>query len=78
MAGFSVECLLKASLMKKLNVLNLADLERVLGKRGNDRAESTVFTHNLEELLELTGGLGRLRRSKCWRAFSVVNRWTPS
>jgi HEPN domain-containing protein len=76
LAGYSVECLLKAALMKRIGVRNLMDLEDALLRRRLMPAEATVFTHHL---VQLTGGLERLRdNAAVFRAFNVVNRWSPA
>ena len=44
-AGYSIECLLKAKLMQMYNCRHLRELEEELQGRGVLAAEATVFTH---------------------------------
>ena len=79
MAGYSIECLLKAKLMDMYNCRNLYQLEDELQRRGVLTTNATVFTHQLEPLLRLAGGLGRLKQNRrMWSLFNVVNRWVPA
>jgi HEPN domain-containing protein len=52
MAGYSLECALKATLMREWGVTNLGDLEDVL--RQQHASEGSLFTHDLERLFSLT------------------------
>src|SRR4051794_26926619 len=61
LAGYSVECLLKAKLMEMFNCRHLSQLEEELQQRGRLGGRQTVFTHALEALLELTGAANRMR-----------------
>lgn len=79
LAGYAVECQLKAKLMQIYNTKNLFELETELQRRGTLTATATIFTHHLELLLELTQGLARLRQnSTLWPQFTMVNRWVPA
>ena len=79
LAGYAVECALKAQLMRKFDCRTLDDLEQELGRRGILPVQKTVYTHQLISLLELTGSLPRMRRNLVlWRMFSVVNKWVPA
>jgi len=79
LAGYAVECLLKTKLMQKYECRHLMELEAELRQRGEIGACVTVFTHELEMLLRLTGGRDRLRQSaETWRAFTLVNQWVPA
>jgi hypothetical protein len=79
LAGYSVECLLKTKLMKKFDCQHLRELEEELQRRGVLPASATIFTHQLEVLLRLTGGTDRLRQDQAlWRLFNMVNRWVPA
>ncbi len=79
LAGYAVECQLKAKLMQIYNAKNLFELETELQRRGTLTATATIFTHHLELLLELTQGLDRLRQnSTLWPQFTMVNRWVPA
>ena len=78
MAGYSIECRLKAKLMRMFDCRHLRDLEHELRRRGALCADATVFSHELEILLHLTQGLDRLRQNEpIWRSFNMVNRWVP-
>ena len=78
-AGYSIECLLKAKLMEIYNCRNLYQLEDELQKRGILTTRATVFTHQLEPLLRLAQGFTRLRQNRrMWLSFAVVNRWLPA
>lgn len=79
MAGYAVECLLKAKLMRKFDRRNLSELEDELQRRGMLAAQATVFTHHLEALLGMAQGLDRLRGNRTlWQQFNRVNRWIPA
>ena len=79
LAGYAVECLLKARLMRRYDCRTLRDLETELARRRLLAADRTVFTHQLEPLLRLTGARDRLSRDAALlRAFGTVNRWTPA
>lgn len=79
LAGYSIECLLKAKLMQMYNCRHLRELEEVLQRRGVLAAEATVFTHHLEVLLRLAKGQKRLRQNRTlWPLFSIVNLWMPA
>ncbi len=77
LAGYAVECLLKARLMRIFRCSHLRDLEEELRRRGLLGDDRTVFTHQLEPLLWLAGGYDRLVQERPGRqAFQVVNRWS--
>ncbi|MDB5337830.1 MAG: hypothetical protein JWN70_3449 [Planctomycetaceae bacterium] len=79
LAGYSIECLLKAKLMKIFDCQNLLDLEDDLQRRHLLAENATIFTHQLESLLRLTNGLHRLRQNiQLWPLFNMVNRWMPA
>ena len=79
MAGYSIECLLKAKLMGMYACSNLRDLEEELQRRKLLAEHATIFTHQLEVLLRLANGLERLRQnSTLWPLFNIVNRWIPA
>lgn len=74
LAGYAVECKLKAIAMESVNVWTLADLARRW--RVDDRE---VYQHGLEALVKRLPLYHRLQRSVVWRDFaSHVNRWRPS
>lgn len=79
LAGYSIECLLKAKLMRMFDCSNLRDLEDELKRRNLLGEHATIFTHQLEVLLRLANGLDRLRHNvTLWPVFSIVNRWIPA
>ncbi len=79
MAGYSVECLLKAKLMRMYGCSNLRDLEEELQRRGLLAEQATIFTHQLEILIRLANGMDRLRQHpQLWPLFNIVNRWIPA
>lgn len=79
LAGYAVECLLKVRLMRIFGCRHLRELEDELERRGLLRSDRTVFTHQLESLLRLTGGLERLSQNpETRRALRVVNRWSSA
>src|ERR1700723_3049431 len=79
MAGYSIECLLKTKLMRMFSCRNLRELEEQLQNKGILAGEATIFTHQLELLLRLANGIGRLRQNEeLWRHFNRVNRWVPA
>jgi len=78
-AGYALECLLKAKLMRRFDCRNLGELEDELGRRNLLPGHVTIYTHHFETLLELTGGLARLRSNRSlWPRFNVANRWVPA
>lgn len=79
LAGYAIECLLKTKLMRLFDCRQLRELEEELQRRGVLGGQATIFTHQLETLLRLTGGLDRLRQNEpLWRSFNMVNRWVPA
>lgn len=79
LAGYAIECLLKTKLMRLFDCRQLRELEEELQRRGVLGGQATIFTHQLETLLRLTGGLDRLRQNEpLWRLFNMVNRWVPA
>jgi HEPN domain-containing protein len=79
LAGYGVECLLKKKLMEKFQCQRLLELEQELQQRGLLALEATVYTHQLERLLRLAGGLDRIRQNRdAWSRFNLVNRWLPA
>jgi HEPN domain-containing protein len=79
LAGYSLECLLKVKLMRMFGCRNLLELEDELRASGRLPADTTVFTHHLRALLELTGRLDQLRQNEAeWRRWNLVNQWVPA
>src|SRR5437899_12929150 len=61
LAGYSLECLLKVKLMQRYRCRTLEVLEDDLHERRLLRRSRSMFTHELEPLLRLLGGVDRLR-----------------
>ncbi len=79
LAGYAVECLLKAKLMQIYDCRTLRELESELKRRSILPAHGTVFTHQLKDLIRLAPGHPRLlNNSQMLSVFNDVNRWTPS
>lgn len=58
---------------------DLTELEDELVSRRLLRTDDTVFHHNVELLLRLTGGFDRLRQDRAtWLAFASVNHWSSA
>jgi hypothetical protein len=78
-AGYAMECLLKALLMKRYEVDNLDDLERVLKKRGKLRVNATIYDHRIELYVQAADQTDRLRNDQAaYREFVKANSWLPS
>lgn len=79
LAGYSIECVLKAKLMRKFSCRHLSALEVELQRKGLLSSHQTVFSHQLERLLRLTGRMNALRQeADLWRSFNIANRWVPA
>lgn len=80
LAGYAIECLLKAQLMEKFGLDTLQELEGEIVRRSGHPLD--VFTHSIEALLQLSGARDRLLQSsgdqKILRAYHTCNRWNPS
>jgi hypothetical protein len=73
-AGYAVECKLKAIAME---VNGCRDLEEL--RRRWRVTEQDIYTHGLEALARRLPLYHRFRRSTVWRSFTTqVNRWRPS
>jgi hypothetical protein len=80
LAGYSIECKLKARLMEMYNLDTLdqleAEIERRVGRQVN------VFTHSIEVLFGLTGARDRLvndpKKPAALRAYQRCNTWKPA
>jgi HEPN domain-containing protein len=78
-AGYSIECLLKAKLMQRFGCRTLEKLEDELHARRLLRRGRSVFTHELELLLRLLDGLERARSDRRGaERFDLVNKWVPA
>lgn len=79
LAGYGVECQLKAALMKMHGCFNLKELAELLIDKDVIEGPKEVYTHSLEKLLALTGRVDAVRANETVvRHFSVVNRWIPA
>lgn len=77
--GYAVECLLKAKLMRVFGCHHLAELQLELRKRGILAEDATVYLHSLQDLMNLTMQMHRLRQDPAIRArFREANRWVPA
>lgn len=74
LAGYAVECKLKAIAMEIHGCWTLQELAK-----NWDVDERDVFTHGLECLIQRLPFHIRFTRSRVWRLFAgQVNRWKPS
>jgi HEPN domain-containing protein len=64
LAGYSIECLLKAKLMRMYECRRLGELEQELQRLGRLSAQVSIFTHQFELLLKCAQGMERLRQSE--------------
>jgi hypothetical protein len=79
LAGYSLECLLKAKLMQRFRCRTLEALEDELHERSLLRRDRSVFTHQLEPMVQLLGAKDRLKdNDQVYAAFNLANRWLPS
>jgi hypothetical protein len=80
LAGYGIECKLKARLMEMYRLDKLEDLEDEIERRFGQRV--SVFTHSIEVLFGLTGARERLRndprRPKALEAYQRCNMWRPA
>ena len=77
LAGYAIECRLKAVLMEKFNVNRIQELESALEKRIG--RSINAFTHNIEVLFSFTDAYGRLKDrpiTEDLRAYRKCNTWT--
>ncbi len=76
LAGYAVECRLKAKLMEILNVWNLDELESQLARRFRQRL--SLRTHELEILMTFLDRLVGIRsrmRKEILRDYTLCSRW---
>lgn len=74
LAGYAIECKLKATAMEVFEVDNLKELSDRIGGDVN-----SVYTHGLESLVGLMPFESRFRNGDAWKDFSLyVNRWSPA
>ncbi len=73
LAGYAIECKLKAIAMETFRCRTLEELRVKLGVDERD-----IYAHGLELLAARLRLFDRLRKSHIWRDFAQVNRWRPS
>lgn len=74
LAGYAIECKLKAIAMEVYDCWTLDELARKWRVETRD-----VYDHRLERLAKRLPLYGRFQESEVWRLFAgVVNRWQPS
>ena len=80
LAGYSIECKLKARLMEMYGINTLQDLEAELERRIG--GTPNVFSHSIEVLFGLTGVRDRLlkdpKRPTALRSYHRCNTWKPA
>jgi len=75
LAGYALECRLKASLMEKFGALTLEALEATLSRQYQGGSVE-VATHNLEYLFGFTGAISRMRSGdENHRAYRTCLTW---
>ena len=75
LAGYSIECKLKARLMEKYDVMHLEDLEAELVRRFGRSVD--LRTHSFEYLLEFAQARQRLNANeRALQAFRQCNKWS--
>lgn len=80
LAGYVIECRLKARLMEMHGCLTLKELGRRLSAR-YPRATESITTHNIEALLSYTGVLERMQAHADMdtkRAYYLCRTWRTS
>jgi hypothetical protein len=74
LAGYAIECKLKAIAMEVNRCRDLGELQEIWGVTENE-----VYTHGLEALAKRLPLYPRFRQSAVWRLFAgQVNLWRPS
>jgi hypothetical protein len=74
LAGYAIECKLKAIAMEVFRCRNLKELQRKWSV-----TEQDVFTHGLESIAMRLPVYHRFRKSDVWKDFAgQVNRWRPA
>lgn len=80
LAGYSVECKLKARLLEMYDLNTLEQLEEEIERRLGHPVN--LFTHSIEALFGLTGARDRLLQNtnhpNALRAYQRCNRWKPA
>jgi len=78
-AGYAIECTIKARLMSMFEVDHLEDLETKIKQRGLIAESDSLFDHRIELYVRVSGRLDAMRQDKVvWPAFNLANRWIPS
>ncbi len=78
LAGYAVECRLKARLMEIYHSRNLKELQERLAERFNDE-RLEVASHNIERLMSYTGAIARLTKNKeTLIAYRICLKWKPA
>ncbi|RLB99598.1 MAG: hypothetical protein DRI57_33365 [Deltaproteobacteria bacterium] len=72
LAGYYIECRLKARLMEMYGIWTLEELETRLSQRTGKPVRA--FTHSIEVLMTHTGALSRMD-GKVRRSFAMCNQW---
>jgi hypothetical protein len=81
MAGYAIECTIKAKLMKVFKKRTLEDLEVELKRRGLIPDRTSLFDHRIELYMRASGRLDTLKgkgKEPLWQSFNVANQWLPS
>jgi len=80
LAGYSIECKLKARLMEMYNLDRLEQLEVEIERRLQHPV--SVFTHSIEVLFDFTGARARLlanpKSQLVLQAYHLCNTWKPA
>lgn len=80
LAGYFIECKLKVRLMRIHNLDTLDQLEAYVARRKGGR--TSVYTHDIGLLFELTGARQRLqgspKRRSVLNAYNLCYKWRPS
>ncbi len=78
-AGYAIECLIKAKLMERFKQSNLEDLEAELKRRHVIPQRASLFDHRFELYVKASGRSDVLKSDHAlWRSFNIANRWVPS
>lgn len=72
LAGYYIECKLKARLMEMYNIWTLEELENRLSQRTGKSVRA--FTHSIEVLMTHTGAMKRMD-DNVRRSFAKCNQW---
>ncbi len=79
LAGFAVECLLKARLMERFDCHTLSELDAELQRRRQLAAGQTVARHKIARLMRLAGLRERLIADRTVvQALAPINDWSTA